>query len=499
MAIQPPYGNGPGDIEQAKKKLQGRMPSLAQPVAGNPVRAASMQQQFEQPVTGPNGVVKQAPSLDMQPGPLDRVVDGAKAAYQVAQPLLRPAVTAIDMLTATPADYLRNAAIRAAGGDPATSEGGETSNRDRAFGQVKPALDMITSAGQAVRDGVSGSILSATGAQPAAATPALKPLAPGKPATAPTSSAKPSPDKVAEQPTGNGYTQTGIAGVVGRAGANGVPEFTNNQSAASGASALPEGGIGGKPLKKPGVSNMADDVPLARRGSINNIGNGIGGGLSVGEDGDAQMAIGRFERANQIRAEMNASRPREIGDNGGRATVVRDSSRAPSIAEMVNERRGRADASADLDQRQVVNDERRTDADIARNNQQATNDQLTQQKTRQEIEAGRLALDGDVRMSSLRAQLADPAITGEQRATLERAYRSLNTPGDKRFITVAGGTNDFGGKDASKVFDTLEQGYVDAGGDVQEAQPGAIRPGQVKGGYVFLGGDPSDKNNWRAK
>ncbi|MHA4875421.1 hypothetical protein, partial [Enterococcus faecium] len=51
------------------------------------------------------------------------------------------------------------------------------------------------------------------------------------------------------------------------------------------------------------------------------------------------MAIDRFERANQERAQMiQASRRGEIGEGGGRVTVVRDSSRSPTLADLQNAR-----------------------------------------------------------------------------------------------------------------------------------------------------------------
>ncbi|WP_324734114.1 hypothetical protein [Pseudomonas paeninsulae] len=189
---------------------------------------------------------------------------------------------------------------------------------------------------------------------------------------------------------------------------------------------MPSIGMGGA-LKKPGVSNMADSVPLAQRGSMSNIGNGIGS-FSQGEAGDSQLAIGRFERANQERAQMLASRPRELGDNGGRTTIVRDSSRPPSIAERLNDRRDRADATAGLDQRRVANDERRTDADIAGNAQRLANDQITQQKTLQEIEAGRLSLGSSLRLDGLRKQLVDSALQGDERALAERNFLLMTDP-----------------------------------------------------------------------
>lgn len=226
------------------------------------------------------------------------------------------------------------------------------------------------------------------------------------------------------------YALTGIGAdrkggeIVGRTGANGVPEFTNEAAtpgAFASARAMPAGGMGGAPLKTPGVSNLADDVPLEKRGSINNIGNGIGGGLSVGEDGDAQMALGRFERANQIRAEMNANRPREVGDNGGRATVVRDSSRAPSIAEMVNERRDARQAETSLKLQQAQQG-------IAAGLQQATTEQLRQKQLGQQIRGQEHDFQREQALTGILVGLDAPNLQADDRARLERDYLMRSDP-----------------------------------------------------------------------
>lgn len=52
----------------------------------------------------------------------------------------------------------------------------------------------------------------------------------------------------------------------------------------------------------------------------------------MGEEGDAARAIAAYDRANAIR--RGVPRQRELGDNGGKVTVVRDSSRAPSTTEL---------------------------------------------------------------------------------------------------------------------------------------------------------------------
>ncbi|MGY8832610.1 MAG: hypothetical protein ACKVIS_24380, partial [Pseudomonadales bacterium] len=101
-----------------------------------------------------------------------------------------------------------------------------------------------------------------------------------------------------------GWNKTGVGAggaggeIASRVGASGVPEFTNDAESVASAQELPRLGVGAAGLKAAGISDMADDVPLEQRGSINNVGNGVGGAISYGEAGDAKLAIERFDRAN---------------------------------------------------------------------------------------------------------------------------------------------------------------------------------------------------------
>ncbi len=218
---------------------------------------------------------------------------------------------------------------------------------------------------------------------------------------------------------GNSWMRSGIgAGMQGgeiamQVSPNGSPSFSNTPSAVASAQAMPVGGIGGK-LKTPGVSNMADNVPLEQRGSISNVGNGIGGGLSVGQPGDAAMALGRFERANQEREKMvQASLRGNIGEGGGRVTVVKDSSRSPTLADMLSARLEGRQAKANLQNQQAQQ------GILSGMDERLTN-QLNRQKTQQDITAGQYGLEDRQRLADLGAQLANP--DPGQRADAEREY-----------------------------------------------------------------------------
>lgn len=472
MAVQTPYLPDDGDLNKAARKRAGQsaLVSSLPPLTGNPQRAAAMQAQFDQPVTGPRGVIQPAKqtSFDATNTPVKALGGIAAGLANAGSGIVNTAAGAAESLLAAPLDAARNTAARAFGGDPSTLSGGPSAFRDTAFSRLDKGLGQLSTTGSQIA-GAGRDALGVAPAKPSMPSIGSQSLIPSAAASErvrePDGNATAAPGAQATAaPDLNAWTDTGN-GIAARLGAGGVPEFSNAPGAVTGAQAMPANGLGGAPLRTPGVSNLADDVPLAQRGSINNIGNGIGGGLSVGEDGDAQMSIGRFERANQIRAEMNANRPRELGDAGGRVTVVRDSSRAPTIAERLSDRRERADASAGLDQRRVANDERRTDVDIARNEQQTANDQLSQLKIGQEIEAGQLSLDTAKRMETLRQQLADPNLDPAQRAQLESAYYAMDTSAKDRYMAVTGGTNEAGGKDASRVFDRRTGQYIDVQGD----------------------------------
>lgn len=284
-------------------------------------------------------------------------------------------------------------------------------NFDRAFDGTADAVRNMIGATPVKREAAStAQPTTGTTTKPAAGTEPAQPgtqQTPGQPATQ----------------AASGYTQTGIDGVVMRRGEGGVPEFTNDEAAVAGASAMPRGGIG-------------------------NIGNGIGM-ATFGNDGDSRLALERFERANQIRAQSIAeNRGRELGDNGGRLTVVRDSSRSPTLAELQN---ARLEANlADVEARRAgVQEAAATGADT-----RATNS-LTRAKTQQDIASGALDLQNAQTVQQLRALIADPSLTDAERQAAMQAYGALTISPKDRYMTVEGGTNEFGGRDASRVFDRL--------------------------------------------
>lgn len=506
MAVQTPYLQADGDINQSKRKRAGEVlgigdrvaqptydpnPSIRNAQAGqdaaaqrnavngwpvptgpNPARAQRMQEQYRNPVTGPRGVVQPAPKAPgiadgLAGGGIGGAVERVKNAYSVASPLLYPARTAVDVLTAAPADALRNSVIRAAGGDPATAEGGETANADRAFGNLMPAVNLAGSIADTVGRSVKGGVLAATGASPAAPAQLAAPASGSRPApaTATPATAANMPGQ-GDIPAGNGYTRVGN-GIAMRVGADGTPEFTNDAAAVSGASAMPAGGIGGRQAQQSAPGSMVapagsrvlasgsntPDQEFARLGSVANLGNGLGT-ANFGNDGDSRLAMERFQRANDIRAQtIQDSRRGGIGEGGGQVTVVGDNSwlasrRAPTLAER---QRARLDAMGAQTEavRAGIQEAAATGADT-----RATNS-LTRAKTQQDIATGELALQSAQSVQQLRAMMADPSLTDAEREAAMQAYSALTISPKDRYMTVEGGTNEFGGRDASSVFDRL--------------------------------------------
>lgn len=294
--------------------------------------------------------------------------------------------------------------------------GGELTNpsaaRDVSGRLMSEGIDSLgrstDGAGQAIRQ-----LIGATPAQPAAAAPAQTAVstpaqAAASPATsqaAGTAPAQPGSPQAPGQPAIQAvpsYTQTGIDGIVMRRGEGGVPEFTNDPTAVAGARAMPSGGIG-------------------------SIGDGIGA-ASFGNDGDSSLAMERFERANQIRAQSIAeNRGRELGDNGGRLTVVRDSTRTPTLQER---QLARLDARlAETEARRAgIQEAAATGADT-----RATNS-LVRAKTQQDIASGELELQNAQTIQQLRALMADPSLTDADRQSAMQAYNALTISPKDRYI-----------------------------------------------------------------
>ena len=222
--------------------------------------------------------------------------------------------------------------------------------------------------------------------------------------------------------------------------------------------------VGNARILAQGSNLLTPDQELARAGSAANVGNGVGT-FSQAEAGSAQLALDRFERAGQEREKMiAASRRGQIGEGGGRLTVVRDSSRAPSLAELQNARLEGRLAQTDALRSQTRQEESAAGLRNAAEAQRMGTEQLNQQRLGQQIEEGEVAVVDRQRLESLRAAIADPNTSEEDRAAALGAYEALVPQGKGRYIEVRGGTDAQGNKAPSMVFDTRTGQYVAAPG-----------------------------------
>lgn len=209
------------------------------------------------------------------------------------------------------------------------------------------ALGFASDLGNALTMGQAGNLYrdnqgeQAPGAAVSAPSQQAASAAPGQAQSQQAAPSAPAPAAPAA-PQGNGYQQTGINGIVGKKDENGQYSFTNEAQAVDGAAGqlrgvAPSATVGrdmasGTMMPPDGARVLASgsnapDQELTRLGSSANLGNGVGT-FSQAEPGSAAEAIARFERANQEREKMiQASRRGQIGEGGGRVTVVRDSSR----------------------------------------------------------------------------------------------------------------------------------------------------------------------------
>lgn len=328
------------------------------------------------------------PGVKRKPGFVDGLAGGAKA---LAGAALAPQAAIVD--------GLRYGAARITGGDPSTLEGGAGKYRDMATGlanegwdQASAAADQLQSAG---REALGVRPLAKPAAQPAAGTPQV-----GGPQPTPPEQPRPS------EP---GWNKTGVgAGAQGgeiatRTGADGVPEFSNDTATVAGAQDLPRLGVG-------------------------RIGNEQGT-FSQGEAGDSKLAYERNERALAERQKMiDISRRGEIGEGGGRVTVVADSSRTPSRDDRLRVRNDEQVARTEALRAQ-------TQLSGVESNQRMASEQLQQQKMQQDLTTGQFSVQDRQRIAELQARMVDPGLSEAERTSAREAYTALSTQAKDRFIT----------------------------------------------------------------
>lgn len=411
----------------------------------NPERAAQLQALQSQPaVKGPErpdgfgvGLAQTAKGLHetVQAGieyPVDLAIDGVRNWVGKQSD---GDVTQIHQFSDDSGKRLDRGQARLDQGASTMGEGVKAAGR-AALGIDKAAPAVASQAPAATPTPPSKPQATAAQPDPTTANPAPAAGAPAAPVTD-----KPAADS-------NGYMKTGFGAgaqggeIVVRQGVGGVPEFTNDKAAQAGAGSFvpmqAQGGVPGRREAPAGSTVLASgsnaDTPeqeLARQGSVANLGNGKGTFSVMGQDGDARLAMERYARANEIRAGI--PRQRELGDNGGKLTVVRDSSRAPSTTERVNAKLEAGQAQTAALQARVAQGQQEQDrADLTA----ATDRQL---KAMESAQAG-LALADRQRLSELQQAILDPSLSTEDRRLLADQYRVLSgNKAENRFTVVPGG------------------------------------------------------------
>lgn len=402
---QPRLGVGGGNSQATSAQAEPRTGGFGMPRAGQQPAAA------EQPGLGMPRRTTTPPA--QQDAPRLGMPGAARGLLDVPAGIGQAVAGAAQIPIAAGRDALRNVAAYAVGGDPSTLPGGAARYRNEAVSGVQQGLDRIGGA----TEGLRAAGREALGVQPregAGPAPAAAP--------APTSTAGMTPERIQTMaresaamlpeasapspgapefvsPAGNGYTQAGN-GIAMRTGADGTPEFTNDTAAVSGARTMPAGGM-------------------------SRIGDGVGGGLSVGDPGDAEMAIARFQRANDIRQ-------RAIEQDRGTVTGLTDDRGNPSLAERQRSRLNLQNAEAEALRTETQQGSATASQQLAAENQRMGTEQLNQQRLQQQIAEGDLGVQDRQRLDQLRAQINDPNLSEQQRAQAMDAYNALSITPDAR-------------------------------------------------------------------
>ncbi|MDH1012318.1 hypothetical protein N5C80_26600 [Pseudomonas nicosulfuronedens] len=383
---------------------------------GNAGRAQQMQSQYDQPVTGPRGVVGQAASAAPA---LPRLGTGDLGKWLSNQPTTRMP------------EYRFGARRQPLSGE----SGGAGSSGQLPTATQSPAVSL--------------SAPSPAAATPATASPALTPeriqAMTRQAVRTPFAGGAPDLPGINQAlPEDNGWRRTGFGArrqggdIAARVGANGQAEFSNDAGTVASASGN-YGNFGarrsaGTPAAQPGYGAFRrTPEDLASTGTAANLGNGVGT-FSQAQAGDAQLALDRFERANQQRQQMVQTAQRgELGNNGGQVNIVRDSSRSPTISEVQNARLEGQLARTDALRQNSNSDAALASQRIASEQQQMGTEDLQQQRLAQQVQGGDFDLQQQDRIDQLRAQLADPSLSDEQRAQVQQAYTYLTTPAKDRY------------------------------------------------------------------
>ncbi|MBX9914097.1 MAG: hypothetical protein K2Y25_09370 [Pseudomonadaceae bacterium] len=361
-------------------------------VSGDPVRAAQMEAQFNQPVTKGDG--SQAVG--------GRLAQVAGQAYDIVKPFATPLATAGGMLAAPAIDFARNTAIRASGGDPATADGGAAKYQDRAINEVRPAISAVQGAGRAIADTSSRAVLSATGAKPSVTQPAS--ITQPAPNQLPATAAGAASASIAAPPVDNGYSHSSVRGIVRKGN-----DFTNKPETVAGA--------GGTLAQHPGAVNSGWDSNLE-----------IANNEKALIEGDRKVAIQRQMDTQQSGISPGLHVLGESTALGQAARTARISTGgAGAQAAGLLARSGGKDQGGALEQLPAQDPGAVASAANAR--------LIAEESANLALHGQKQASEQQDRVNALQALMADTTATPEDRAAAGKAYATLTTPSKDRFVT----------------------------------------------------------------
>lgn len=271
------------------------------------------------------------------------------------------------------------------------------------------------------------------------------------------------------KPDDGGWARTGFGAgrqggeIAARIGANGIAEFSNDANTVASAgqnygnfgarrpaaapAAQPGYGAyrrtpeqlaamsapGGGQVLAAGTNAPTPAQELAATGSAANLGNGVGT-FSQMQAGDSALALNRFERANQERQKMvDIAHRGELGNNGGQVTVVKDSSRMPTLQERQLARLDALQANTDATRTNAQTGANLASQRIANEQQQMGTEALNQQRLQQDIQQGGYGLQDQQRIDGLKASMVDPRLTQQQREEARDTYINLITQPKDRY------------------------------------------------------------------
>jgi len=354
------------------------------------------------------------------------------------------------------------------------------------FGSGLLGIDQQAAAAPAPKAPVASP--SPTAAAPGEAAQSLAPAA-----TTASAGARPVTRAAATTPaqTGNGFSPTGVEGVVGRREANGTYSFTDDMGAVAGAT--------GEKLGFKGGGGTVNTVPAFTAGAAS-IGAGAGIAEAAPSQGFVQYAAEPRNDGVRALALRAASTPYRNSPNGqltaNQVKVLAGLQESDDKTAVAREQTAAGVVREQIQQRGA--DRRVGMHEAGQNARFAASNALDRQRTASEIEARGFQTRGAQRAEKLYEKYA--AARPEERGAIAEQIRVLNGKEAPNRFTVVPGGQEYDPQAMSvmtrpsRVLNNQTGQFVEQSNAA--AASGAPQVGSVRGGYKFKGGNPADQRNW---